>query len=680
MSQKKFYISVDVGGTFTDTVILDGETGELSIVKNLSTPNDFSEGILSCMDEGRVDLAGVDLIKHGSTVAINTLLERTGADVAVIATAGFRDVLELRRGNRPNGFDLKFRALPPLAERRNRYEVEERTDGAGRVVVPLDEEGISQIRDAIKRSGVEAVAVALINSYKNPEHESRIGELIGDPDLFVTLSHEVSGEWREYERTSTAVVNSYVGPRVSRYIDGLERRLRERNFRGSLLIMQSNGGVISAKAARARPVQLIESGPVAGVIGAAQIAKQMDLPKLLAFDMGGTTAKCSMIENAIPAISSLYWVEGYARGYPVQTPVVDIIEVGAGGGSIAWLDEVGSLKVGPRSAGAMPGPVCYGRGGTEPTVTDANLVLGYLNPSYFLGGKLPLQVDAAKEAIGRLGKQLGTDVNRTAAGIIRLANALMTSTVRRMTVEKGYDPHDFAFAAYGGAGALHACAIASELGIGKVIIPPLPGLFSAWGMLISDLRLDRSETFVVNLDAIDRRAIAGRYDALAASALEELHQQGVAHASVATRRHADMRYVGQEHTLLVPVTADNAGFETHVLRKAFEAAYLQRFGHIDAAASIEIVSIRVAVEASISKPGKVDRKTGSAHRVLTRNVYFEDMNRFVPVNVYKREGLPPDAILEGPCIVEEETSATVVPAGATVTLSPSGNLIVDLKK
>src|SRR4051794_15134790 len=432
-------VAVDIGGTFTDLVAYDRAGQQLAFAKSPTTPRDLSQGILQVLQKAGVDPAACEYFKHGTTVVINALLERKGARTALIATRGFRDVAELGRGNRPEPFNLFYRRDPPLAPRPLRHEVAERMDAQGQPVTPLDTAALETLADQLVVDGVEAIAVCFLHAYRNPAHEQAAGQLLRErTGCFVSLSHELSREWREYERTTTTVANAYVGPLVNQYVERLEASLAAQGFRGRLLLMESNGGVMSAHTGRDKPILLTESGPVAGCVGAMELGRRLGQRNVVAFDMGGTTAKCALVQDGRLSLESTYYVGGYEHGFPVQAPVVDILEVGAGGGSIAWVDEFGALQVGPRSAGAEPGPVCLGRGGTEPTIVDAHLLLGHLAADRFLGGEIPLDRAAAWAAVAsRLAAPLGSEPLHIAAGIVQIANVVMASAIRKMTLERG---------------------------------------------------------------------------------------------------------------------------------------------------------------------------------------------------------------------------------------------------
>src|SRR5436190_573477 len=448
-------IAVDIGGTFTDLVAVD-DRGQVYRSKSLTTPDDLARGIDDCLKSANVDVTGASFFVHGSTITINAVLERKGARTGLITTKGFRDVYEIGRGNRPEGYNLFFKRPVPLVSRDLRMEVNERLYASGELLQSLDDQSVMAAIDVLKSAGVESVAVCLLHSYANPIHEKRLGELLRQyfPEAYVSLSHEILREFREYERTSTTVLNSYVGPIVSGYLVSLEKMLGVARFSGTFRLMQSNGGVMSAETAMKMPVTMMESGPVAGVIAAAHLGEQLDCRHIISFDMGGTTAKASLIKDFHPEVTSSYYVGGYVSGHPMMLPVVDLVEVGNGGGSIAWIDPAGGLKIGPQSAGASPGPACYGQGGTEPTVTDANLIVGRIDPEYFLGSGIRLQREKAAQAITeKIGQPLGLSLEEAALGILTIANFNMSLAVRAVSVEKGYDPRDCVLVPSGGGGA-----------------------------------------------------------------------------------------------------------------------------------------------------------------------------------------------------------------------------------
>src|SRR6266576_534256 len=525
-------VGVDIGGTFTDLVgCIDGR---IVTSKASTVPADPTQGVADTLALAHCDMAQLSEVLHGTTVAINTVLERKGARTALLTTKGFRDVYAIGRGNRIEAFNLFFHRPKPLVERDLTFEVPERINAKGEVLTPLDAAAVEELAATLRQRRVEAVAICLLHAYANPAHERRIAEILRQamPDLFVTSSHEILREYREYERTSTTALNAYVGPPVKKYLSRLESFLRRERFGGKIRIMRSNGGVMSIGLAQDQPVSMMESGPVAGMIGAGRLALDLSLDRCIGFDMGGTTAKTSLITNGAPAIEEGYVIGGQASGQPMQLPVVDIVEVGAGGGSIAWVDANGGIHVGPQSAGADPGPACYGKGSADPVVTDANLVLGRINPRRFLNGNMPLDVASAERAIKeRIADPLHLSVADAALGIIRIADSAMSLAVRAVSVNKGVDPRDTASIAFGGGGPLHAGAIAREIFVPRVVVPKLPGTFSALGMLMASWRQDFVRTLIGRPGALDPTKVEAVFAELAKAGEAEIARDSIATAN-----------------------------------------------------------------------------------------------------------------------------------------------------
>ena len=619
-------LAVDIGGTFTDLVAQDTATGRVVRAKADTTPGALEQGVLAALAQSGVAAGQVSAFIHGTTVVINTVTERTGARTGLVTTSGFRDVLEIGRGNRPDLYNLAYRKPEPFVPRHLRFEVTERMTYRGQVAEPLDVAELEQVAGRLAAEGVQAVAVCFLHAWANPAHEQQAAELLAArlPGVSVVASHWVSGQWREYERTSTAVLSAYVRPVVAAYLGSLRTALRGTGLDAPLYAMRSNGGVGSFEQAARAPIALLESGPVAGVAAAAELGRRIRARHVLTLDVGGTTAKTAAVRDGEVKVTTLHHIgrEPALAGYPVQAPTVEIVEIGAGGGSIAWADPAGGLHVGPQSAGADPGPACYGRGGTRPTLTDANLVAGLLNPHYFLGGAMKLDLAAAERALAELGAPLGVDARGAARGVVRHAVAQMSHALRLVTVRRGYDPRDFTFVAYGGAGPLHAALLARELGITRTIIPAGPGHFSAFGMLAGPLRGEAVRTVVGPLHAID---LAAAFAPAERSALAELGPQ---HEGATLLRYAELRYRGQEHTLEVPVPAGSLapsggppgaaadrgadrragpvpargatpGAPQQNLRDAFERRCLEVYSfRLDA--PLEIVSVRVTATAPVT--------------------------------------------------------------------------------
>ena len=677
-------VAVDTGGTFTDIAAFDMERGEVAYAKALTTYGDLVDGVMACVDEAGVDLARALLVKHGTTLVINTLLQRSGAKAALVTTKGFRDTLELARGNRTNPFDIEFRRAPPLIPRALRFEVKERVHGRGEVLAEPDPEEIDRLAELIAGLDVEAVAVSFLNAYRDDRNERAVAERLRErlPGIYVTAGTELTREWYEYERCCTAAANAVVGPRMADYTARLERRLAEGGFASTLYMMGSNGGVLSVDRTLREPIALIESGPVGGCIGAGAYGEALGIPDLIAFDMGGTTAKCAVIRDGRFGLSSPYFVGGYDTGFPIRGSVVDIVEVGAGGGSIAWVDAEKRLRIGPRSAGSDPGPVAFGRGGTEPTVTDANLVLGRIGAGVFLGGGLGLDAGAASTAIAdRVAGPIGMGdraVEETAEGMLALAAVTMTGAIRQITVERGYDPRDFALFAFGGSGPIYGSALARELDIRTVIVPPEPGNFSAIGMLLADARLDVARTMIRDLDGegtlSEIRAAFAEADRHGA----EIVATEVPGAAATLVRSIELRYRGQKHSFVVPVSEIG---DASSLRGAFEAYYRDRFGHSDEAAPIEIVGIRVSAYAQTRKPdlARLPRTDDAAGETPTsRPVWFGAAGGWIETPVRRRAALPPGFAAEGPLIVEEYGATTVIGPGDGCIVGALGEIRIEV--
>jgi N-methylhydantoinase A len=671
-------LAVDIGGTFTDLVTLDETSGEVAVSKAPTTPRRFEDGVLAAIEQ--VDFDGVSFLAHGTTVIINALTERTGARTALLTTRGFRDVLEIQKANRPDLYDLRYEKPRPFVPRRLRFEVTERVDYRGVELVPLDEAEVRAAVAEAKRQGAEALAICFLHAYANREHERRAAGIVRDewPEASVSVSHELSSEWREYERTSTAVLDAYVKPVTSRYLGALASRLEAVGISASeRYAMQSNGGVSTFEVAARAPINLVESGPVGGVIGAAALGALVGEPNLITLDIGGTTAKASLIERGEIRVSGDYAIERTPifAGYPVKVPIVDVVEIGSGGGSIAWLDPVGSLKVGPRSAGAEPGPACYGQGGTEPTLTDANVVAGRINPEYFLGGRILLDVDASRRALQPLADALNVDVEAAALGVIRIANASMIHLLKLVSVRRGRDPREFSLVAFGGGGSMHACALARELRAARVIVPPSPGHFSAWGMLASDLRHDAVQTRLVRADRLADEKLEEAWRDLEERLLATFASEHRSADDVEFARSADMRYAGQEHTVDVPVASGDGRTE---IEQCFHDLHEQLYTfRLDS--PIEFVNFRLAGFGSVRKPelGRLERN-GDASGALkgSRAVDFDELGRH-EARIYERAGLAAGAALEGPAVVEEPAASTVVFPGQMLRVEEHGLLVIE---
>ena len=693
----RYRLGVDVGGTFTDAILLDESTGEIRTGKVPSTPVDPSEGFLHVVDRmlGQNDVApdAVRYLVHGTTVATNAIIEANLAKTAFITTEGFRDLLEIQTGIRPVLYDLQFEKLRPLVPRHLCFGVPERLDFRGDVLVPLDEDAVRRVARLVRDEGVESVAVCLLHSYVNPDHEKRIGDILRQtlPSVPVSLSSEVAPEFREYFRASTTVINAAIRPVVSRYLENIQGKVRGAGVSGELLVMQSSGGVLTFDAAIERPVFMVESGPAAGVIAASYTGNSLGHENVISFDMGGTTAKAGLIEDGTPRVTKDYEVGGTAgatehgargSGYPIRTPVIDLVEIGAGGGSIAWIDSGGILRVGPQSAGAHPGPVCYGQGGTEPTITDANLVLGRLSPDYFLGGEMALDVEGARRAIGeKCAAPLGMGVMDVALGIVEIANSAMVGALRQVSVQRGHDPRDFLLVAFGGAGPVHANRLAAELEIPTVLVPPSPGTTSAMGLLVTDIKHDYSVALIQRADRLDFNGVDESFRSMKTEGEAALSREGVAPDEMDFLHQADMRYVGQSYELTIPLSdGELAHGELTGVIDRFHWEHERSYGFRADGEPVEFVALRLSAVGSISRPRprEISNRGGelaTAFKTI-RSVYFAESEGFADCRVYDRYKLPPDAELRGPAIVEEVDSTTVIHPGYRALVDRSGNLLL----
>jgi len=666
----RYRVAIDIGGTFTDFVLADRTTGHAFTGKSLTTSANQAEGVRTGLRELVPNPEDIDFIVHGTTAGLNAFLERKGTRVLLITTAGLRDSYSIARGDRKELFALQYRKPQRLVPRRDVVEVRERLRWDGSIFDPLHEEDFEPIVAQITEQQIKAVAVCFVHAYVNPTHELAARRILKEalPDLSITLSHEVAREWREYERASSAVLNAYIAPIVERYLGTLESEIAQFGVRATLHVMQSNGGVMTAAAARALPIQTLLSGPVGGTIGGAGLSSAQKRPNLLCVDMGGTSFDLSLIVNGKPNVST----ETELESLPILMPLVDIHTIGAGGGSLAWL-EAGALRVGPQSAGADPGPASYGRGGTAPTVTDANLFLKRLDPAYFLGGRMRLDEKAAARAIHGMAAQVGLDDVAFAEGMLAIINARMADAMRTITVKQGIDPRNFSLVAFGGAGPMHAVWLAKELEISEVIVPWSPGTFSAWGMLQTDIRHDVSQTFYRRLDGLPMADVEHVFGLLEGQGREILHGEGVADDQIHFLRTADMRYVGQEYS--VNVAADGAT-ALGGISQSFHEAHRTRYGHATPDAPVEFVNLRVA---SI---GRLDREAagftapekGEDPVMGVRDAIFD--GKALPTTILLRRRLGPGATYAGPLVVEEDTATTVVPPGYRIVVDALGNMLI----
>ena len=679
-------IASDIGGTFTDLVYLDEESGTIGTTKSSSTPTNFATGVLDTLKKAKVDATATKFFVHGSTVIINALTERKGVKTGLITTKGFRDVLEITRANRPDLYNMYYTKPKPFVPRYLRLEVAERVNYKGAVLTPLNENDAREAVETLEAEGVEAIAVCFLHSYANPSHEVECGEIIKQlaPEIPLTLSHQITQEWREYERTNTAVLNSYVHPIAQAYLDNLESDLTDMGMDSHTLhVMQSNGGSATFEMGKVAPINLVESGPVAGIIGAAYIGEQIGEPNVIALDIGGTTAKTSLVENGTPRITTEYRIErrrDYA-GYPILAPTIDIVEIGAGGGSIAWIDKAGALRVGPVSAGADPGPACYGWGGDQPTVTDANVLAGRINPDYFLGGEIPLDVKKAEAAMKPIADAFKISIEEAAMGVIRIADANMINALKLVSVRRGYDPRDFVLINFGGGGAMHAGALLRELRVNKVIIPTNPAVFSAWGMLMTDLRRDYIRTQICRTDQVTPEHLNAIYKEMEEQARQDLAAERVQKSEMEVQRFADMRYMGQEHTVKVSLPAGKITAQAMPdINERFHALHEHTYTfRLDTA--VELVNYHVTALGRVKKPeirklnggkGKLDDA-----RKGKRKVNFDELG-FHEADIYERDLLPVGVAIRGPAVVEEPASTTVVFPDQQLTRDEYGFLHIEM--
>jgi len=672
-----YRVAMDIGGTFTDVVTYDETTRELRAGKVLTTPDDLARGVFDALAGFGLPFADIGFFVHGTTQGLNALLERRGARVLILTTRGIADVYQIARGNRNRLFDLHYRKPEPLVARNAVAEVGGRLSAQGEELEPLDTDAVRLAAKRVRAEGFDAVAVCFLFSYLDPRHERRAGEILreelGD-DVLVVLSCEVAPEWREYERTSTAVMEAYTGPAVHRYLDRIESRFAEKGLSVPVHVMQSSGGLVNAGFARRHPLQTLLSGPVGGTMGGVAASGLLGRPDLICIDMGGTSFDVSLVMDHRPDVTP----DGQAEGFPLLMPMVNLHTIGAGGGSLAYAEGDG-LRVGPESAGAVPGPACYGRGGTHATVTDANCVLGRVDPESFAGGGMRLDTEAAHRAVAGLAATFDMDPVELASGICDVSNAKMAQAIRTLTVEHGREPGQFALLAFGGAGPMHAAFIAREIGVREVVVPRFPGAFSAWGMLEADVRRDFSKQFFATGASLDVAALAAELAGLADQATAALAEQGIPPERREISHGLDMRYESQDYTLTVPILPGEdvtAPQFRAAVEERFAQAHHQRYGHATPGAPVQFVTIRTTGR------GLVDRTPGEPPAVreagepTLRDVVFDGVALATPI--VARATLAPGAELAGPAIVHEETSTTVVPPGASLRVDDYGFLIITL--
>lgn len=676
-------VATDIGGTFTDIVYID-EDGRVGVNKAHTTPPNFEKGVMDAIEKcPEIKPEAVKSFIHGTTVVINALTEKKGAKTALLTTKGIRDIYEIARGNRPDLFNLRFEKSVPVIPRHLRREVEERVNYLGERLVPLNKEDIIKWVDYFKEEGVEAIAVVYLHSYVNDSHERETVKLIKElwPEVYVTGSYQITKEWREYERTSTTALNSYVMPVAARYINNLYDELEDINIKCNKYIMQSNGGTTTFEKAKDTPINMVESGPVAGIFGSAILGKILNEDKIIAFDIGGTTAKCSLIDGGEVKVTTDYKIDKTDKtaGHPIKVPVVDIIEIGNGGGSIAWIDDRGSLKVGPKSAGASPGPIAYGQGGKAPTTTDANLLVGRLSPKNF-----DMNVDmedverGVKEVVG---DKLGISPEEAALGIIRIANSNMLNALKLVSVRKGYDPREFSLVAFGGGGPMHAAPLARELGIKKVIVPLVSSVFAAWGMLMTDLRQDDVKTNIIRVDEnMDYNELNEEWRKLEEKAIEEFAEKGITKDQILFVKNLDMRYSGQEHTVKIIQASSEINEDNRLdLVEKFHGEHEKTYSFKIEDSLTEIVNLHLIAYGKVEKPEITeieDRPFTLEETIIeSRPVLFEGYGK-LETKVYNRDKISKNMNISGPAIIEEKSSSTIIYPEMTASIDIYGNIII----
>ncbi|RJX27315.1 MAG: hydantoinase/oxoprolinase family protein [Dethiobacter sp.] len=674
----KYRVAIDVGGTFTDGFIYNEETGEISITKVPSVPTNPEEGILNNLKVAGINMKDVSLFSHGTTVATNALITRTHPRTGAVFTKGFRDVNEIRRAEKPDLWDPYKDVAPPYIPRRDRLEVEERVDYGGDVLAPLNREDALKVADLFRKRGMKAVAVCFINSYINPENELEMKKILEEelPGVFICTSSETISEIFEHERFSTAIINACLGPVIGDYMERLDKKLREMGYVGDVLILHSGGGVMTATTIRSYSARVGTSGPCAGACAMKYISELCGFPSAIGLDMGGTSADISFMHEHELRTSYQWYVE---FGYPILFPAIELVTIGAGGGSLAWIDEGGSLRNGPQSAGADPGPACYPTVGEEPTNTDANLLLGRLG-NCLIGGAMDLRKDAAEQAIEKIAKPLGMNHIEAALAIIKVANANMCDALRLVSIRRGYDPREVALVAFGGAGPLHAVFLAQEMEIPTVIIPRFPGITSAMGCLMVDIRHDLAKNYLVNTSQVDLVELENEFLAMEKDAHERLDVESIPQESRVIKRYLDMRYMGQWRSLSIDCPSPVDNLENMLER--FHQEHNREFAFLDRSKGIEIYGLRIVATGKALKPDlpKVER-LGSLESALkeVRPVFFEATNGFTDTEVYEREKIPAGAVFKGPAIVEQFDSTTVIPPGLTARVDDYLNIIIDVR-
>lgn len=665
-----YRVAADIGGTFTDFVIEDQKSGEITIGKVPTTPENPARGILNGVSQLIDDPEDIEFFVHGTTVGLNAFLERKGARVLLVMTSGISDTYTIARGHREELYKLHYRKPKQLVPRKDVHEVSERLGWDGSIVTPLDESSLQPIIEKVKAENIPAVAICLLHAYANPVHEQKVAEILAKelPGVSISMSHSVAPEWREVERASSTVMDAYVAPVVELYLETLKREFLDIGMQQTIHVMRSNGGVMTDTHASKHPITTLLSGPVGGSIGGVELSKSTGVENLLCVDMGGTSFDLSLVVDGQPELSN----ETVLQGLPLLMSIINIDTVGAGGGSLAWVEN-GGLRVGPQSAGSVPGPVCYGRGGTQPTITDANLFLGRLGEGSLLNGDMTLDTASTASAFEALGREIGLSATELAEGMIAIGNAKMADAMRTITVGRGIDPREFTLVAFGGAGPMHAVELARELDIKQIIIPRFPGTFSAWGMLQSDIRHDFSVTYYAVSDDADTDRLAGMFKDMLDDGTKILIEEGVPEPRMEFARSIDLRYVGQEYTINVPL-ADAANLGAAI--EKFHDLYQARYGHALHEAAVEIINLRLAAIGRLERAA-VSGSTEQASQeplVAHRDIIFNGQSHRSPI--YKRDFLPKGGVFQSPAVVEEASATTIIPPGYTFKIDDIGNLLI----
>ena len=668
-----YRVSADIGGTFTDIVVDDTENNSIKTIKVLSTPENPANAVFNGLNSN-LEIENIDFIVHGTTVGLNAFLERKGSRVLLIMTKGVSDTYTIARGDRKELYNVRYTKPGTLVPRKDVYEVEERTMWDGSIKTKLNEDDLSNIAEIINKEDIKAVSICFLHSYVNPQHEIQsrnyLSKLIKE-DVVISLSHEIAREWREYERASTAVMNSYIGPVTNNYLKSLQKQLEGSNYKKPLYIMQSNGGVIRAESALEQPVKTLLSGPVGGTIGGQALSKLIKRPNLICVDMGGTSFDMSLIINGKPSVTN----ETEQEFIPLLIPLVDIHTIGAGGGSVAWLENE-ALRVGPRSAGANPGPACYGKGGQEPTVTDANLYLGRLGKESKLGGWMDLDLNASESVLKSLSEKLNISSTELAEGILSIINAKMADAIRTITVKEGIDPREFSLVAFGGAGSMHAVWLAEELEINEIIVPNDPGTFSAWGMLQTDIRRDLTVNFYQNFQSLEKEKLLENFNKLKDEAISLLKSENVNENDMSFSLTADMRYIGQEYYVNVDISEP---FDLNEINNNFHKTYEKQYGHSTPEGPSEFINLRLIATGKIKKTDSV--------KSIENNKTIKDSKRKIIFNqkeyetkIYARHNIRVNESFEGPAVIEESTATTVIPPNYSIIKDEFGNIIITKDK